>query len=73
MDETIDVAVFSRHPNATTGSDHVFYVGAHRLGGSKELTVMVDERPSYVGVDPFLRRIDRNLVDNVSKVDAADL
>ena len=36
--------------------------------GSQTITVTVDRKPAFVGVDPYNKRIDRNSDDNLSAV-----
>ena len=36
--------------------------------GAQEITVTVDRKPAFVGVDPYNKRIDRNSDDNLSAV-----
>jgi hypothetical protein len=37
--------------------------------GKQTVTVVVDKRPAYAGVDPYNKRIDRNSDDNVRAVE----
>lgn len=47
----------------------VLYNQKHRLiSGENTITVTVDEKPAYVGVDPFVKMIDRDSGDNVIKL-----
>jgi hypothetical protein len=36
--------------------------------GAQEVKATVDRKPSFVGVDPYNKRIDRNSDDNLVKV-----
>ena len=38
--------------------------------GKQVITVVVDQAPKFVGVDPYNKRIDRNSGDNLVRVDA---
>ena len=38
--------------------------------GKQVITVVVDQAPKFVGVDPYNKRIDRNSGDNVVRVEA---
>jgi ABC-2 type transport system permease protein len=42
---------------------------AAHLPGSIPITVEVDGRPKWVGIDPYNKRIDRNSDDNLTQVD----
>ena len=39
-------------------------------GPRMPVTVVVDRRPTWVGIDPYNKRIDRNTDDNLTPVDA---
>jgi hypothetical protein len=47
-------------------SDH-----ATHMPGTIPVTVDVDSRPTWVGIDPYNKRIDRNSDDNLVEVDTA--
>ncbi|NVJ08325.1 hypothetical protein HUW63_24190 [Myxococcus sp. AM001] len=56
LDESLDVAVFTGPPDAS--GDAPLYATKHRFtDGLTEISLTVDERPSYISVDPFLRRV----------------
>jgi hypothetical protein len=38
-------------------------------GPPMPVTVVVDRRPTWVGIDPYNKRIDRNSDDNLTPVD----
>ena len=68
LDEELDVAVFSQYPD---GDAPALYAAKHRFTGAlTEVSVIVKERPVYVGVDPFLRRVELERSDNLLKIDA---
>ncbi|NVI98543.1 hypothetical protein HV824_10455 [Myxococcus sp. AM009] len=59
LDESLDVAVFAGPPDASS-DDAPLYAAKHRFtDGITEVSLTVDERPAYISVDPFLRRISR--------------
>ncbi len=48
----------------------VLFLGSRRgASGSIPITVTVDGRPKWVGIDPYNKRIDRNSDDNLTQVD----
>lgn len=62
MDESLDVVVSSE-------DEAPLYAAKHRFTGAvTEVSVIVNERPVSIGVDPFLRRIEQEKTDNVSKL-----
>jgi hypothetical protein len=68
MDEMLDLAAYARFPDAAHRGD-ALYNGRHRITSEGEVELVLDQRPGYVAVDPFVRRIDRNRADNVRKVE----
>ena len=37
--------------------------------GTQRVTLVVDRAPTFVGVDPYNKRIDRNSDDNLARVE----
>jgi ABC-2 type transport system permease protein len=76
--------VFSQDPNDFDGSNHILYQAKHRLvSGANTLEIDLDLNsihtnggeasdadltPRYVGVDPFVRFIDRDSRDNILRL-----
>lgn len=71
LDMQIDIGIFSENLDDVTDSDdHVIYFEKHPIkSGESTLTITVDERPEYAGIDPYNKLIDRNSDDNVEGVD----
>ncbi len=71
MDSYLDVAVF---PDETEelGDDDLPepLIMEKRLisSGEQTFTFVVDERPAKVGVDPYIKMIDRNPDDNLRSI-----
>jgi ABC-2 type transport system permease protein len=66
LDEDLDVGVFSEHPDS--GDTAPLYAAKHRFtGGATEVSVTVSALPAYVGVDPFLHRVELERTDNFLK------
>ena len=60
LDEAIDVALFRAYPEPSP-SLVVIATQRRRLhGGANEVTFVVDERPAFISVDPWLLRINRS-------------
>jgi ABC-2 type transport system permease protein len=73
MDEQVDVGVFSAQPG-DKDFDASRVLLLHKVpihGPTVPVSVVVDSRPTWVGIDPYNKRIDRNTDDNLTKVDAA--
>jgi len=72
MDELVDVGVFSAKPG-DKDFDASKVLLLHKVpihGPPMPVTVVVDKRPTWVGIDPYNKRIDRNSDDNLTPVDA---
>jgi ABC-type transport system involved in multi-copper enzyme maturation permease subunit len=67
LDMMIDVGVFAENPDdVTEGGDHVLLLEKQRVtSGSMTFDIVVDDRPSHVGIDPYNKLIDRNSDDNL--------
>jgi ABC-2 type transport system permease protein len=84
FDDLVDIVVFSQDPNDFDGSNHILYQAKHRLvSGGNTLEIDLDLNsihtnggaasdadltPRYVGVDPFVRFIDRDSRDNILRL-----
>ncbi len=73
LDEPFEVGVFTAQPGKkgfTKESVLAFERQSFRSGASK-VTLVVDKEPSWVGVDPYNKRIDRDSDDNLTQAKAA--
>ncbi|MEM8983386.1 MAG: M1 family aminopeptidase, partial [Pseudomonadota bacterium] len=69
LNERIDVALLAEHPDAPLTADGVVSVESQRLtSGQQVLRLISERRPTYIAVDPFLKRIDRTLDDNTMAI-----
>ncbi|MCH8478600.1 MAG: hypothetical protein LAT56_11735, partial [Wenzhouxiangella sp.] len=69
LDELFDIGLFSVHPDDIDSDDQVLYFQRHRLtDGENSITVIVDQRPSHGGVDPYVKMINRFSDDNVIRL-----
>lgn len=73
IDYMIDLGVFTRDLyGAIEGSDHVLMLEKRRVDDtSMRFTVVVDQEPLWVGIDPYNKLIDRNSDDNLRQVSVA--
>jgi len=70
LDEVFDIGLFTAEPGKGN-FDHRNVVMLRRMPlktGVQTLTFTVDREPTWVGVDPYNKRIDRNSDDNLMKV-----
>ena len=67
LDMPIDIGIFSMNPDdVTEGDEHVLMLEKHRVEtGQMMFELIVDEKPSHVGIDPYSKLIDRNSDDNL--------
>ena len=66
FDEMVDVVLFVNDPNNFAAESEIVYRQKHRLvSGENELKITVAQEPKYVGIDPFVRFIDRDTDDNI--------
>jgi aminopeptidase N len=74
LDMLLDIGVFSENlDDVTEGDEHVLYFAKHRIqSGASTITVTVDEKPQYAGIDPYNKLIDRNSDDNIEAADEID-
>ena len=63
IDDWIDIGIYAA---STNGKDELIYLKKHKITHQEmELEVLVDKKPSKVGIDPTYKLIDRNLEDNI--------
>jgi len=68
LDAQIDIGVFTSDPGQTLTftEDHVLSLQHQRVkSGKQTFTVVVDQEPKFVGLDPYNKYIDRLPQDNV--------
>lgn len=69
FNEQVEIAMFSSDPNDFAAQSKVIYQALHHLkSGESTLEIEVDELPAYVGIDPFVRFIDRDTGNNIIKL-----
>jgi ABC-2 type transport system permease protein len=67
LDELIDIGVFTVDPNRETfAKSNVLSMQKQRVqSGKHTFTVIVDQEPKFVGIDPYNKYIDRKPDDNL--------
>lgn len=67
--EQVEIVLFSEDPNDFTADNKIIYNQQHELvSGQNTIKIIAKEKPSYIGVDPFVRFIDRDTGNNVIKL-----
>jgi ABC-2 type transport system permease protein len=72
LDEPFDIGVFSAEPGRPgyTAASVLSFARQRIKSGKQTISVVVDQPPAFVGVDPYNKRIDRNSADNLAKVES---
>lgn len=66
LSQMIDIGLFSEDPNKIENKEQVLYLQKHALvSGENTIVLTVKEKPNFVGVDPFVKLIDRDSKDNI--------
>jgi len=67
IDLSIDIGAFEKNPDeAKPGEDPEIYLKKHRINQQETtITLLLDKRPTHVGIDPYNKLVDRNSEDNV--------
>ncbi len=69
LKEYVDIVLFSEDPEDLNAGDIVLYEKKHLvIEGENTFKLIVDSKPKYAGVDPFVKLIDRDSSDNVIKL-----
>ncbi|RBP49303.1 ABC transporter permease/M1 family aminopeptidase [Arenicella xantha] len=69
FDEQVEVVLFDNDPNDFSAQTEVLYNQSHQLKtGENTIQLVVDALPKYIGVDPFVRFIDRDTGNNILKL-----
>ncbi|HSI49737.1 MAG TPA: M1 family aminopeptidase [Ideonella sp.] len=70
--EPFDIGVFSAEPGRPgyTAKSVLSFAQQAIHTGRQTVTVVVDQAPAWVGVDPYNKRIDRNSEDNLSRIES---
>ena len=66
LNEPINIGVFTTHPKNVKADNIILYLQPHVLNKDEvRLSVIVDQEPVYVAIDPYGTRSDENLYDNI--------
>ncbi len=70
LNEPFDVGVFSAEPGKKgfTAQSVLHFEKRTLVSGDQTITLVVKQAPTWVGVDPYNKRIDRNSDDNLTEV-----
>ncbi len=69
FEDAVEIVLFSGDPNDFSLKNEIVYREKHQLISGENSIIIATNKPfTYVGVDPFVRFIDRNSRDNVKKL-----
>ena len=73
LDEAFDVGLFAAEPGTKEfdQSDVILFERRPIHSGAQTLQLVTAREPSFGGVDPYNKRVDRNSQDNVSAIESA--
>ena len=73
LDEAFDVGVFTAEPGKKDfdQGDVILFERRPIRSGAQTLQLVIAREPSFAGVDPYNKRVDRNSEDNVSAIESA--
>ncbi|KFE70457.1 ABC transporter permease/M1 family aminopeptidase [Hyalangium minutum] len=69
MDGTVEVALYAESSGGPAAGAPPLSVVRQVIRGPTDLSLIVDQRPEFVAIDPQLRRIDRKPDNNVRKIE----
>ncbi|WP_372870955.1 ABC transporter permease/M1 family aminopeptidase [Shewanella sp.] len=69
ISERVDIGLFAADPDTLTDENDVLLLEKHPLkSGENQLSFELDKKPTFVGVDPFVKLVDRDSKDNIFKL-----
>jgi len=71
LDDLIDVGLFTERPgDGAFAQENVLLMQRQPArSGKQEIRVITTERPSFAGIDPYNKYVDRNSDDNIVAVE----
>jgi len=71
LDDTIEIGLFTAEPGrGAFDQENVLHLERHPVrSGSQVIRIVTQERPSFAGIDPYNKYIDRNSDDNTVAVE----
>ncbi|GAA0890671.1 M1 family aminopeptidase [Fulvivirga kasyanovii] len=69
IDEPIMIGAFSKHPKEVAQEQSILYLKSHIVRDDNlHFSIIVDQAPTHVAIDPYGTRSDENLFDNIMKL-----
>ena len=69
INEPMKIGIFATHPSKVKDDSTILYYKLNTIKkGIQEFKIIVEDKPSYIAIDPYGTRIDENLVDNTKSI-----
>ncbi len=69
INEPISIGIFQSHPKDINNKKDVLYLEPHHINKKEmEFKIIVEKRPSYISIDPYFTRLDKNTKNNTMLV-----
>lgn len=66
INEPFKIGVFTTHPSMVKDNSTMLNYESHQISNEEtEIKILVNQKPSFIAIDPYGTRSDENLVDNV--------
>ncbi|GFZ93597.1 membrane protein [Aquaticitalea lipolytica] len=66
INEPIQIGLFTRHPDIISSTENMLSLKPYMIDkNNMTFKIIVDELPTYIVIDPYSTRLDKNLTDNV--------
>jgi hypothetical protein len=63
LNDWIDIGIYAKNEE---GIEQLIYLEKHKITAQEtKVEILVNEKPTKVGIDPTFKLIDRNLDDNI--------
>lgn len=69
LNETIPIGLLAQHPSRATDEDIIYLEAKTITSWKNRITVIVDELPNYVSIDPYGTRLDKVRNNNWGKLE----
>lgn len=68
LEQAIDIGLFAADPRRSdfSAKDVIVLEKRRIVGGKQSIELVVDQRPTFVGIDPYIKLIQRNTTGNVA-------
>ncbi|MDY8135274.1 ABC transporter permease/M1 family aminopeptidase [Aquimarina sp. 2201CG5-10] len=69
IQEPIQIGLFQKHPKEIGVGEQPLYLQSHNFDKeNSQISIIVDKLPTYVSIDPYGTRLDKNRVNNIKRL-----